>query len=86
MKILIDECVDERLRNSFSIHDCQTARFAGFAGLENGDLLDSAESRQYNVLIAIRSRLRRASQRQERDDNYLSDSGSERFLGLFLSR
>jgi hypothetical protein len=44
MKILIDECVDERLRNSFSIHDCQTARFAGFAGLENGDLLDRAES------------------------------------------
>jgi hypothetical protein len=57
MNILIDECVDEQLGNSFSIHHCQTARFAGFAGLENDDLLDRAESRQYNVLIIVRSRL-----------------------------
>jgi hypothetical protein len=28
MKLLIDECVDERLRLLFLGHECQTARFA----------------------------------------------------------
>ena len=36
MKILIDQRVDERLRLLFPGHDCQTARFAGLAGLKNG--------------------------------------------------
>jgi hypothetical protein len=31
MKLLFDECVDERLRLSFSEYECQTARFAGLA-------------------------------------------------------
>jgi uncharacterized protein (DUF433 family) len=39
---LIDECIDERFRNSFPAHDCQTARFAGLAGVENGELLAAA--------------------------------------------
>src|SRR6267154_2174921 len=29
MRVLIDECIDERFRNSLSEHDCQTARYAG---------------------------------------------------------
>src|SRR5258708_40091027 len=33
MRLLIDECVDERLRFLFPGHDCQTARFADLAGL-----------------------------------------------------
>jgi len=53
MKILIDECVDERLRLLFPDHDCQTARFANLAGLKNGDLLDSAESAGFDVLITV---------------------------------
>jgi len=36
MRLLIDECVDERLGLFFPDHDCQTARFAGLAGLMNG--------------------------------------------------
>jgi predicted nuclease of predicted toxin-antitoxin system len=40
MRILIDECMDERLRNALPDHDCQTARYAGLGGLKNGDLLD----------------------------------------------
>jgi predicted nuclease of predicted toxin-antitoxin system len=51
MRILIDECLDERLRNSFPEHDCQTARYAGFPGLKNGELLNAAESAQFQVLI-----------------------------------
>ena len=34
MRILLDECVDDRLRHFFHEHDCQTTRFAGFAGLK----------------------------------------------------
>jgi hypothetical protein len=44
MKILVDECVDGRLRLLFPGHDCQTARFAGLAGLKNGRLLEAAEA------------------------------------------
>ena len=53
MKLLLDECVDERLRLSFPSHDCVTARFAGLAGLKNGQLLDAAEAAGFDVLIAV---------------------------------
>ena len=53
MRLLIDECVDERLRLLFSGHDCQTVRFAGFAGLKNGRLLDAAERAGFEVLITV---------------------------------
>jgi hypothetical protein len=51
MRILIDECIDERFRNSFPDHDCQTARYAGLAGLKNGDLLTTAETAKFDVFI-----------------------------------
>ena len=44
MRLLIDECIDERLRLLFPGHDCQTARFAKLAGLKNGRLLEAAEA------------------------------------------
>jgi predicted nuclease of predicted toxin-antitoxin system len=53
VRVLIDECIDERLRNSFPTHECHTARFAGFAGLKNGELLNAAESGQYDVLVTV---------------------------------
>ena len=53
MRLLLDECIDERLRLSFAEHDCQTARFAGFAGLKNGQLLDAAEAAEFDVLITV---------------------------------
>ena len=53
MRILIDECIDERLRSSLSGHDCQTARFAGFAGLKNGDLLAAAETAGFDVFLSV---------------------------------
>ena len=53
MRLLIDECVDERLRLLFPDHDCQTARFAKFAGLKNGLLLDAAEAAGFDVLITV---------------------------------
>ena len=53
MRILIDECIDERFRNFLSGHDCQTARYAGFAGLKNGDLLKAAEPAQFDVFLTV---------------------------------
>ena len=53
MRILIDECIDERFRNSLLEHDCQTARYAGLAGLKNGDLLTAAETAKFDVLLTM---------------------------------
>jgi predicted nuclease of predicted toxin-antitoxin system len=53
MRILLDECIDERFRNAFSNHDCQTARYAGLAGLKNGDLLTAAETAKFDVFLTV---------------------------------
>jgi predicted nuclease of predicted toxin-antitoxin system len=53
MRILIDECIDERFRNSLTDHDCQTARYAGLAGLKNGDLLKAAELAKFDVFVTV---------------------------------
>ena len=53
MRILIDECIDERFRNALPGHDCQTARYAGLAGLKNGDLLDAAETARFDVFLTM---------------------------------
>jgi predicted nuclease of predicted toxin-antitoxin system len=53
MRVLLDECVDERLRLLFSGHDCHTARFAGMAGLKNGRLLPAAEAAGFEVLVTV---------------------------------
>lgn len=53
MRILIDECIDERLRLLFPGHDCQTVRYANLAGLKNGRLLDAAEAAGFEVLITV---------------------------------
>jgi predicted nuclease of predicted toxin-antitoxin system len=53
MRILIDECIDERFRNSLTGNDCQTARYAGLTGLKNGDLLNAAEAAQFDVFLTV---------------------------------
>jgi predicted nuclease of predicted toxin-antitoxin system len=53
MRILIDECIDERLRNAFPGHECQTARYAGLAGFKNGELLTAAEKANFNVFLTV---------------------------------
>ncbi len=53
MRLLVDECVDERLRLLFPGHDFQTARFANLAGLKNGRLLESAEAAGFDILITV---------------------------------
>jgi hypothetical protein len=53
MRVLLDECVNEGLRKYFPGHDCQTARYAGFAGLENGQLLSAAETAKFDVVLTV---------------------------------
>ena len=53
MRVLIDECIDERLRNFLPGYDCQTARYARLAGLENGELLAAAEAAKFDVLLTV---------------------------------
>ena len=53
MRILIDECIDERFRNSLTGNDSQTARYAGLSGLKNGDLLKAAETAKFDVLLTV---------------------------------
>lgn len=51
MRILIDECIDQRLRLLFPGHDCETAAYAKLAGLKNGALLAAAEAAGFEVII-----------------------------------
>lgn len=51
MRILIDECVDQRLRFMFAGHDCETAAYARLSGLKNGALLAAAEAGGFEIII-----------------------------------
>lgn len=51
MKILLDECVDQKLTLLFASHDCQSAAYAKLAGLKNGALLAAAEAAEFDILI-----------------------------------
>src|SRR5207247_11456242 len=53
MHVLLDECVSEGLRNYLAEHECQTVRYAGFAGLEIGELLTAAESAKFDALLTV---------------------------------
>lgn len=53
MRVLIDECIDERFRNCLRDHDCETVRHAGLAGLKNGDLLRAAEKAKFEVFLTV---------------------------------
>ena len=53
MRILLDECVNQRLRHYFAGHECESAEYAGFSGLKNGELLDAAESAHFDVLLTV---------------------------------
>ena len=53
MRILLDECLNQRLRNHLPGHDCQSARYAGFGGLKNGELLAEAEAAGFETLLTV---------------------------------
>ena len=45
--------MDERFRNALPGHECQTTRYAGLAGLENGELLTAAEAAGFEVFVTV---------------------------------
>jgi hypothetical protein len=50
---MTDECSYERFRNSLPGHDCQTARYAGLAGLNSGELLAAAEQGKFDLFLTV---------------------------------
>lgn len=52
MKILLDHCVDWRLRRFLPGHDVKTTDEMGWGALKNGALLDEAQ-KQFEVLLTV---------------------------------
>ena len=46
MKVLLDENLDHKLRKNLGAHEVFTVRYMGWSGLENGDLLRTAEQNE----------------------------------------
>ena len=59
MKILIDECVDVKLKATLSRygHECRTVREMGFASKKNGELLELADI-DFDVLVTVDKSIR----------------------------
>jgi hypothetical protein len=53
MKVLLDECVPRRFKNSLFGHDCRTVPEEGLAGKKNGDLLALAEQAGFQVFLTL---------------------------------
>ena len=51
MKILIDEDLDVRLRHLFPGYETYTVEYMGWKGLPNGELLPTADSAGFALLI-----------------------------------
>ena len=52
MRILLDECLPRELADELSGHDVRTVQQEGWAGLENGELLQRAAA-TFEVLLTI---------------------------------
>ncbi len=52
MRILLDECVNPRLKGAFPGHGVKTVAEMGWRGFTNGRLLDVAEG-QFDVFLTI---------------------------------
>lgn len=53
MKVLLDECIPRKLKNSLPGHDCRTAPEEGLAGKKNGELLTLAEKAGFQVFLTL---------------------------------
>ena len=63
MRILLDECVDARLRRELPGHEVRTVSYAGWSGVKNGELLRLiAGSGQFDVFLTMDKNLPRQQQ------------------------
>jgi hypothetical protein len=53
MRILLDECIPRKLKNSLATHECRGVPDEGWAGKKNGELLTLAETSGFQVFITI---------------------------------
>jgi predicted nuclease of predicted toxin-antitoxin system len=52
VKILLDECIDQRFRRELNAHQVSTVQEAGWAGKKNGELLALAFG-NYEVFVTV---------------------------------
>ena len=52
MKLLLDECIDRRLSKEIKGHQIVTVPQAGWAGIQNGELLKLAQT-QFDVFVTV---------------------------------
>lgn len=57
MRLLLDENLDWRLRRDLPGHQVESVPLIGWAGLENGDLLDQAVKAGFEVLVTMDNNL-----------------------------
>jgi len=53
MKILLDECLDVRLRNHIPGHDVFSADYMGWKGISNGELLNRAAAQGFDLMLTV---------------------------------
>lgn len=56
MKLLLDECTPQRLKNDFQGHEVHTVDEVGLKGVLNGELLRAA-AHEFDVLITVDRRI-----------------------------
>lgn len=52
MRLLLDECVPRRLRRALPGHEVKTVQEAGWAGVENGALLQAADG-SFDAILTV---------------------------------
>ena len=52
MRVLIDECIPRKFKTHLVGNECRTVPEAGFAGKQNGELLELARG-QFDVLVTL---------------------------------
>lgn len=57
MRILLDECVNPRVKAAFVNHEVKTVMDMTWRGTTNGELLTLAEANQFNVFVTIDQKL-----------------------------
>lgn len=53
MRVLLDECVPRKLKNSLTGHVCRTVPQEGMTGKKNGELLALAEKAGFDVFLSV---------------------------------
>ncbi len=54
MKILLDECLNWRLKREIESHEVHTVQEMGWAGIVNGQLLTKVSQAGFEVFLTIR--------------------------------